>query len=271
MPTGFIDTLPGGIEVLHRPAEKQWGDVDMDSPPKAVGHTTEGDDVPSYRQGMRDAPTFTVGRRHVYQHRAIGKVCGTLQNHDGGVQTNKIVRLQFELIGFSSRRQWLPSNAFQLDALAAIKEFAFTELDVPRDHVHPDDQDAGVVLATEKYHRRKEKFPKTPGWYGHVEIPENDHWDWGSLQWNDIGRSGRVDLVEALAFVKRVKAPDGTWATEEISPFFADRAALRDWAVVPDGSNADNADELRKVLFDALVENHVWVAKRRVPQDQIMG
>jgi hypothetical protein len=22
---------------------------------------------------------------------------------------------------------------------------------------------------------------------GHVEIPENEHWDWGSLRWDDLG------------------------------------------------------------------------------------
>jgi hypothetical protein len=268
MATGFLSTLPGGIAVIKKQADKEWGDVDLDSPPKGCGHTTEGDGLPGYRTGMRDAPTFTVGKNKVWQHRVLGKTCGTLQNAAGGVDTNRLIRIQFELVGFSTTEPWLPSGSFQRDALAAIKELAFTELDVPRDHVHPDVQDTGVVLASTEYRRRKSKFPNVAGWYGHVEIPENDHWDWGSLLWNQIGGQSEA-LVDALAFVKRVKNTAGEWTTEEISPFFADKAALRNWAVVPDGANADNEDELRKSLFDALCENRVWVAKRKVQESKL--
>jgi hypothetical protein len=45
------------------------------------------------------------------------------------------------------------------------------------------------------------------------------------------------------------------------------KAALRDWAVVPDtSSNIDTEDELRRSLFDALFENRVFVAERKVPR-----
>ena len=131
MLTGFIDKLPGGIDVVHLPAEQQWGDVDLDSPPKGCGHTTEGTSLPSYRSGQTDAPTFTIGPQKVWQHRALGKVCGTLQNHAGGTETNRLIRIQFELIGFSTRSPWLPARQFQRDALAAIKELAHDELGVP--------------------------------------------------------------------------------------------------------------------------------------------
>jgi hypothetical protein len=58
-------------------------------------------------------------------------------------------------------------------------------------------------------------------------------------------------------------------AYPEISPFFASRAALRNWAVVPDGANVDLDDDLRKSLFDAMCENRVWVAKRQVAENEI--
>jgi hypothetical protein len=261
MASGFVDKLPGGIEVTKRPAEFQWGDVNEDSPPKAVGHTTQTTSLPSYREGQRDAPTFTVGEHNVWQHRGLMKGCGTLQNDAGGTETNTIVRLQIEIIGFSSRRSWLPDSAFQRDALAAIKQLAKQELDIPIRHVHPDKQDQGVI-ASEAYPRRHEKFPNVPGWYAHVEVPENDHWDWGSLRWDDL--EGGAGMVEALAFVERFKNQNGKWKTREISPFFANRASLRDWAVRPDGNNVDTDDELRKSLFNAMIENRVWVAKRLV-------
>ncbi len=94
MPTGFIDKLPGGIAVVHLPAEQQWGDVDLDSPAKGCGHTTEGTSLPSYGSGQANAPTFTVGPEKVWQHRALGKVCGTLQNLTGDTETNRLIRIQ---------------------------------------------------------------------------------------------------------------------------------------------------------------------------------
>jgi hypothetical protein len=176
MASGFINKLPGGISVDHRPAETQFGEVDLDSPPKGCGHTTEGTQLPSYREGQTDAPTFTIGERRVWQHRGLEKSCGTLQNLPGGIaETNRFIRIQFELIGFSSQETWLPRLSFQRDALVAIKELAHDELGVPRDHVWPDKQDGGTI-AVDTYHRRHSKFPSMPGWYGHVEIPENSHW-----------------------------------------------------------------------------------------------
>jgi hypothetical protein len=173
------------------------------------------------------------------------------------------VCIQFELIGFSSKEPWLPTGTFQRDALSAVRALAHAELGVPRGHVWPDNQETGVVLATEDYERRKKKFPHETGWYGHIEIPENDHWDWGSLKWDNLD-GGESQLVEALAFVERFKKANGTWETREISPFFSGKGALRNWAVVPDGSNLDQEDDLRKSLFDALCENRVWVARRMV-------
>lgn len=267
MPSGFIKKLPGGIKVEHRPAETQFGDVDLDSPPKGCGHTTEGMSIPSYGPGQTDAPTFTVGTETVVQHRGLGKSCGTLQNAAGGLETNRLFRIQFELVGFSTRESWLPSSSFQAEALAAIKELAHDKFGVPRDHVWPDNQPGGT-LATVAFRRRHSKFPEVPGWYAHVEVPENDHWDWGSLRWSDL--EAGPQMVDALAFVERFKNAKGKWRSREISPFFATKGALRDWAVVPDRpKDEDDEGELRRSLFDAMIENRVWVAQRKVPEDKV--
>jgi hypothetical protein len=268
MPRGFIRKLPGGIKVEHRPADQQFGDVNLDSPPKGCGHTTEGTSLPDYGPGQTDAPTFTVGTDTVWQHRGLGKSCGTLRNAAGGHETNRFCRIQFELIGSSTRESWLPSSSFQREALAAIKELAHDKFGVPRDHVWPDKQ-PDVKLATMAFRRRHSKFPNVPGWYGHVEIPENDHWDWGSLRWNDL--EAGPQMVDALAFVERFKNPAGKWRSREISPFFSTKGALRNWAVVPDNPARleDEEDELRRSLFNALTENRVLVAKRKVPEDKV--
>ena len=162
MATGFINKLPGGIKVEHLPADKDWGDVDLDSPPKGCGHTTEVAGLPSYGPGQTDSPTFTIGEDTVWQHRGLGKSCGTLQNLAGGIpQTNRFIRIQFELIGFSSREKWLPKSSFQVEALGAIKELARDKLDVPPDHVWPDKQEDGTIADVD-YHRRHSKFPDVP-------------------------------------------------------------------------------------------------------------
>ena len=269
MAQGFLNKLPGGIKVTAHPAEKDWGGIDEDSPPKGVGHTTEGNSLPTYGAQQKNAPTFTIGTDKVWQHRKLLKGCGTLKSDpDVPPPTNTAVRIQFELIGFASSASWLPSSTFQLDALAAIKQLAKDELDVPPGHVWPDKQEGPVKdRKTMAYVRRQSKFPHVAGWYCHGEIPENDHWDWGSMRWDDL--EGGADLVDALAFVERFKNENGKWRTREISPFFTTRAALRDWAVVPDGSNVDTDDDLRRSLFDAMCENRVWVAKRRVAEDEV--
>ncbi|HTE75076.1 MAG TPA: hypothetical protein VK640_18010 [Actinomycetes bacterium] len=37
MASGFVDKLPGGIEVTKRAADFQWGDVNEDSPAEGSG------------------------------------------------------------------------------------------------------------------------------------------------------------------------------------------------------------------------------------------
>ena len=91
METGFIPKLPGGIAVTRLPARQDWGDVNLDSPPKGCGHTTETTGLPSYGIDATDAPTFTVGTNKVWQHRGLGKSCGTLKNLTGGVETTLMI------------------------------------------------------------------------------------------------------------------------------------------------------------------------------------
>ncbi|MDQ5816594.1 MAG: hypothetical protein M3516_09950 [Actinomycetota bacterium] len=79
-------------------------------------------------------------------------------------------------------------------------------------------------------------------------------------------------MVDALAFVERFKNAAGDWRSREISPFFSNKAALRDWAIKPDSpANVDTEDELRLSLFEALFENRVLVATRRVSEDKVQG
>jgi hypothetical protein len=111
---------------------------------------------------------------------ALGDMAGTLRNAGSGIEANRLVRLQFELVEFSSLKPWLPDSSFQRDALTALYEFAQQELGIPKTHVWPDTLEPGTVWAVENNPRRPKKFPGTAGWYSHGEVPENTLWDMGS-------------------------------------------------------------------------------------------
>lgn len=67
MATGFINKLPGGIEVVHRPAERQFGDVNL------TVHRRDADI-------RRKEPSFprTEKAKQTHQHsRSVGRTCGS--------------------------------------------------------------------------------------------------------------------------------------------------------------------------------------------------
>lgn len=265
MRTGLIEQLPGKIPVRHVPMGTFWGKVDLNSPAKGVGHTTEGvSEVPNYGGS---APHFTIGQKFVSQHRPLGDMAGTLRNEGGGVETNRLVRLQFELVGFSSLKPWLPDSSLQRDALAGLYEFAEQELDIPKKHVWPDVLEPGHVWAVEDNPRRPKKFPGTPGWYAHGEVPENTHWDMGScLISNLMDKTDEPEMVKAYALVESHRAKRGGLIVDEISPFFSAKGALRDWMV---RSDKGGEDKLRWRVWDAMLENRVHVAERRVEDTEV--
>lgn len=258
MRTGFVDKI-GGFKVHKRPMGVDFGEVDQNSAPKGVGHTTEGlTEVPDYGN---NAPQFTVGREGLYQHRALGRMAGTLRNTSAPPETNRLVRVQYEMVGFSSVKPWLPAVDKQTEMLAALYEFADKELGVPAKHVWPDVQDPGVILATETYRRRKSKFPNEAGWYSHGECPDNEHWDKGSFLYGKIMDGfSEPKLVKAFALIE-IDVINGHRKSIELSPFFSERAAVFDWMI--------KDDEIRRKVKKAMVENRVRVADRKVKEEDV--
>jgi hypothetical protein len=264
MRTGWVEKI-GPFPVERRPMGQDYGAVDLNSPPKGCGHTTEGNsEVPNYGSA---APQFTVGKVGIYQHRALGRMAGTLRHPSGTPPTNGVVRIQYEMVGFSSVKPWVPPDK-QADMLTALYEFAKKECDIPEDHVWPDELSetplaSGQIWASESNPRRKQKFPGTPGWYFHLEVPNNSHWDKGSCLVTPLmKRQPLPAVVTAFAFVIRERQKDGTSRSDEVSPFFSERKALREWAV-------GEKDKLRSRIWDAMVAGHVHVAERRVRAEDV--
>lgn len=229
--TGKLSSIPniqgGYIRVAH-PAMSgvtDFGPVDLSSPPKGVMHTTEGtQEIPAYGS---NAPQLTIGKHGIYQHRDFGRMAGTVSNHPGGVETNRLCRIQFELVEFTEREPWLPESQFQQDALASVFEWAWEALGVPQKHVWPDIQGSGI-LATESYYRRYSRFPGVAGWYNHGEMPENAHWDMGSCQATKLmDRKPGPEMVTAHALYVNWTGGQGHSRSKRLSEFYKSDKLLR--------------------------------------------
>jgi hypothetical protein len=179
-----------------------------------VLHTTETSVVPSYPPNT--APHFTVpdDELRIYQHVALGRISNSLRNPSGGVETNAWTRVQIEIVGFSSLRPWLPSTARQQTVLASLLEWCQRQLGIPERRVFRDRLKSGVIWATESNPRRREALTPdqpnwggTAGWWGHVEVPENTHWDPGSLKASvllGLEPQPRTRLRHQLVATKRI-------------------------------------------------------------------
>jgi hypothetical protein len=170
-------THAGKFRVDHIPCPHPGEPVDLSAPPKGVQHTVEG----SFESGLavfrrHFAPHFLVGRKRggalsIAQLVPLGFMAAALENHSGGVETNRIVRVQIELADFSKHQPWLPDAGVQ-ELLAQLYLTLEQAADIPLRHV--------PVL------RKPRLWEREPGWFGHVDVPENAHWDSGSLEYGKL-------------------------------------------------------------------------------------
>lgn len=189
MRTGRINQIKsvdeGSIKVIQR-GTATTGPIDMSKPAVGVDHTTESSVIPgSFSRGIPHmcpgAPR--LGARPILtQWLPLGQYGTALENHAGGVETNRWIRMQIEIVGFSSLEPWLPANKELRVILASLYEFAEQELGIPERSAYKTELGPGVWAVESNPHRVAAKFGKEAGWFGHVDVPENDHWDPGSLK-----------------------------------------------------------------------------------------
>jgi hypothetical protein len=162
------------------------GDVDLSAPPAGIMHTTEGS-FDSALSVFRShyAPHFLVGAGRIAQLGALGKMAQAVEHPAGYPETNRIARVQIEVAGYSQEQPYL-FDAKTTDALAWLLTVLKDEAGIPLTRPFPDKMPA-KPWATREFNRRKAgKWGKVPGWYGHVEIPGNSHWDPGALKWGAL-------------------------------------------------------------------------------------
>ena len=167
----------GRFTVEKWPAPHPTSPVDLAGPRKGVLHTTEGSfesalDV--FRQHY--APTFMVGRDRagkvrILQFLPLGEMAAALENHYGGVETNREVLVQIEIADYSRKTPWLPSPEVTV-ALASLMLALRDVGQIPLRHT--------PVLRDPKL------WVAVAGWLGHADVPENAHWDPGALRWDDL-------------------------------------------------------------------------------------
>jgi hypothetical protein len=162
--------------------------VKLNKPRAGVIHTVQG----GWSGGMsvfhrHYAPHFILGVDqedvHIAQLVSIGYIGSSLKAH------NDLAIVQIEIAGFCKTELWKPDDA-TCNALASLMVVCEKEWNIPLIHPWPDN-DWGH--AGDNSHRHSGKFGKVAGWYGHVDVPDNDHYDPGQLQWTYI-----FDLAKKL-------------------------------------------------------------------------
>ncbi len=196
-----------GHRVEHMPMPHPAERVDWRVHPQGVMHTIEG----SLASGLsvfrhHYAPTFTVGPGRIIQHIPLGFIAAALQ-HTSYPPTNGWARVQIEVAGFSRQTLWKP-DAHTFNSLAhLLATLSLAPTNIPLARPFADFMPPGP-WAVESFSRRHAgHWGKTPGWYGHVEIPQNSHWDPGALLWSQLLAKARVIRAQTTRPNKPRKVP----------------------------------------------------------------
>ena len=189
MRTGWVQQIgdfrverPGGVL-------RTGASVDLSRPPICVIHTTQCPwdvAIRAFRTKL-STPTFQVGPRRIAQFIPLGEMAGALQNLSGGVETNRWARVQIEVVFTvvdpTHRRPFLFDDAI-LAPLVALMRMLREDCGIPFERPFPPDPVMEGRLATFDFARRHSgKWGREAGYFGHLEAPENDHWDPGNLDY----------------------------------------------------------------------------------------
>lgn len=144
--------------------------------PNLILHTTE---TSGYVESLKFPSQWQCGEGIIGQHIKLGLAGDAVNEWDAYAQ-------QIEMVGRSQLGLWLPQEStlgpvVALTAWLHSKSLIKSGLRRPADWPHVLDQ---LPAAVPGYYRRHAGvWPNTPGVYGHVDIPDNSHWDPGSFNY----------------------------------------------------------------------------------------
>lgn len=153
----------------------------LGGPYRGVLHTTEGNSyagaLAAYRKN-RSAPHFTVEGARVWQHVPLDRAARSMQNLEGGVETNRWSAIQIEVVAYAANPMWLPET---IEATRNLMAWCECEANIrataPRFLSNKD----GFIARLDAPQRMAPNAWKSwDGWCGHQHVPENTHWDPGA-------------------------------------------------------------------------------------------
>lgn len=167
----------GKYRVEHVPCPNPGQPVSDGGKHKGILHTVEG----SFESGLNVflqhyAPHFQVGRDRkgrvrILQLVPLGTMAAALENHSGGVETNRECRVQIEIADRSKHTPWLPDDGVT-DALATLMAELRHAQAIPLHHP--------------PVRRDPRMWEAASGWMGHIDVPENVHWDSGAIRYERL-------------------------------------------------------------------------------------
>lgn len=220
MQEGWLGKTIGGRKIENVPCPNPGVPIHLEAPPVGVLHTIEG----SLEAGMgvfrqQFAPHFALDSDQIIQLIPLGMIGLACENRAGGAETNTLARAQIEIAGRSQTKRWLP-DAGTLELLADLMATLKHAAEIPLTRPFGDDMPP-LPWAKDSFSRRKAgKWGTTAGWFGHVEVPENSHWDPGALEWATVlARARAIAASGDGASVRRTPAiskppdplPDWYW------------------------------------------------------------
>ena len=142
--------------------------------PKLVWHTTEGYGLPVY---SGSCPHFTLNPKtgELWQHVPITGGAYALENHAGGVETNRANAIQVELIGFARDTGVWPKSYYV--NIARLARWIEKHAGVPRR--------CGVTFRASSSYKVRDWYGYA-GHCGHQHVPENIHWDPGEFRIEEV-------------------------------------------------------------------------------------
>jgi hypothetical protein len=235
-----IKSVDGGtITVLKKDSGIRALKVEDQGIPRGIPHETQTVLIPTFSRGMPTHATGKLtssGRPKLLQLIPFGWAGTALQNDVGGIETNRRCKVQLEMAGYTARETHLHSKE-QTVIEASFFEWCDKELGIPEKYPYdPKDMLTGIWAVENNPWRLSGKFNRIAGWHPHAAVPENDHWDVGGLKMPYMLKLEPEPKVIDAWQMAAVWFDEATQhqKIESISPFFAPRRKLYEWAEVQD-------------------------------------
>lgn len=178
-----LPAIVGGVSVERRPASFLSAEADASAPRKGITHTTEGSFESAHAVFLQsNAPHVLIGRDssrklRIIEYAPIGVMAHALKNVSGGVETNRLAVFQVEIAGFrqvNADPLLAPGKIPMDDAFRRVLAELMAEVN----------RLGGVPLKRGGDGTRSlSRWKGNAGWFGHLEVPENDHTDPGALNY----------------------------------------------------------------------------------------